>query len=92
MTVFYAPIEYDGEITGMLLGLYFAENYLRDMLTVSYFGELADAYLCSADGRVIASSGSNENDVFLPDLLLDGGLIGGASLKPDFGQIVCYNK
>ena len=77
MTVFYAPIEYDGEITGMLLGLYFAENYLRDMLTVSYFGELADAYLCSADGRVIASSGSNENDVFLPDLLLDGGLIGG---------------
>ena len=23
---------------------------------------------------------------------IDGGLVGGASLKPDFGQIVCYNK
>ena len=76
MTVFYAPIEYDGEIIGMLLGLYFAEDYLRDMLTVSYFGEPADAYLCSTDGRVIASSGSNANDAFLPDMLLDGGLIG----------------
>ncbi len=25
-----------------------------------------------------------------PDI--DGGLVGGASLKPDFGKIVCYNK
>ena len=23
---------------------------------------------------------------------IDGGLVGGASLKPDFGKIVCYNK
>ena len=75
MTVFYAPIEYDGEIIGMLLGLYFAEDYLRDMLTVSYFGEPADAYLCAADGRVIASSGSNANDAFLPDMLLSLSLI-----------------
>ena len=77
MTVFYAPVEHNGEIIGMLLGLYFAEDYLRDMLTVSYFGEPADSYLCSADGRVIASSSGSGNDVLLPDLLLGGGMIGG---------------
>ncbi len=76
MTVFYAPVEYDGEIVGMLLGLYFAEDYLRNMLTVSYFGEPADTYLCSSDGRVIASSGSNSNDDFLPDMLFNDGVIG----------------
>ena len=56
MTVFYAPVEHDGEITGVLLGLYFAEDYLRDMLTTSYFGEAAGVFLCTREGRVIASS------------------------------------
>ena len=35
MTVFYAAVEHDGDILGVLLGLYFAEDYLRDMLTAS---------------------------------------------------------
>ena len=76
MTVFYAPVEYGGRITGMLLGLYFAENYLQDMLAVSYFGEPAEAYLCAADGGVIASSSGSDNDGFLPDMLLRSGRIG----------------
>lgn len=36
-------------------------------------------------------SGSSAAELFAqPDI--DGGLVGGASLKPDFGKIVCYNK
>ena len=73
MTVFYAPVEHDGEILGVLLGLYFAEDYLRDMLTASYFGVLADTYLCTREGEVIASSGSNGLDQSLSELLLDSG-------------------
>ncbi len=58
MMVFYAPV-YDGqEIAGMFLGLYFAEDYLRDMLATSYFGEPADVFLCAKDGMVVANSGS----------------------------------
>ena len=75
MAVFYAPIEYDGEIIGMLLGLYFAEDYLRDMLTTSYFGEPASAFLCSPDGRVIASSGEDSCEQSLPELLLGNGSV-----------------
>ncbi len=73
MTVFYAPIEYDGKIIGMLLGLYFAEDFLREMLTTSYFGEPVDAYLCTRDGMVVASSGVVDHSQSLPDQLRSTG-------------------
>ena len=41
-------------LSHMLLGLYFAEDYLRDMLTTTYFGEPVDAFLCTQDGHIIA--------------------------------------
>ena len=40
--------------------------------------------------------GGSVNAATAPELFaqpdIDGGLVGGASLKPDFGKIVCYNK
>ena len=75
MTVSYAPIEYNGEPVGVLLGLYFAEDYLRDMLSTSYFGAPADTFLCSRDGMVIASSGGAGFDQPLLDALRDTGRI-----------------
>ncbi len=56
MMVFYAPIYRGKEIGGMFLGLYFAGEYLQNMLSTSYFGETADTFLCTTDGTVIASS------------------------------------
>ncbi|MEY8317683.1 response regulator [Oscillospiraceae bacterium 50-58] len=75
MMVFYAPIESDGEIIGMLLGLYFAENYLRDMLTISYFGEPVETFLCTQGGKIIASSNNSSFGCSLTDLLLESGSI-----------------
>ena len=75
MAVFYAPINYNGEIIGMLLGLYFAEDYLRDMLTATYFSEPVDAFLCTREGQIIASSNSEDHTQLLPDLLLESGNI-----------------
>ncbi len=66
MMAFFAPVYGDGEITGMFLGLYFAEDYLQDMLSTSYFGEQAAVYLCARDGRVIASS---SGEIYGQDLL-----------------------
>ena len=75
MMVFYAPIYSDQEIAGMFLGLYFAEDYLRDMLSASYFGEPADVFLCTRDGMVIANSGSRTYGDHLFTSLLEEGVI-----------------
>ena len=75
MTVSYAPIWQDGEAAGVLLGLYFAEDYLKEMLFASYFGEPADAFLCAPDGMVIASSNTASYDRPLLDALQDAGQI-----------------
>ncbi len=76
MMVFYAPLERDGEMFGILLGLYFAEDYLSQMLETSYFGETATVFLCTTEGRIIASSDSKSYDSRpLPDMLLEEGVI-----------------
>jgi len=75
MVVFYAPVKYEEETIGVLLGMYFAEDYLRDMLHTSYFGESADAFLCTREGRIIANSTGGNNDKLLPDILHDFGSI-----------------
>ncbi len=75
MMVFYAPIYSGKEITGMFLGLYFAEDYLRSMLETSYFGEAADVFLCTKDGKAIASSGKVTYGGDLMDSLAGSGII-----------------
>lgn len=60
MVAFYAPVYYEGEIIGVLRGAYLAEEYLRDMLVTTYFGEQANVYVCVPDGRMIASSNTAE--------------------------------
>lgn len=56
MASFYAPVYFDGEIIGVLRGAFLAEEYLENMLSVTYFGEKAAVYLCMPDGRIIAGS------------------------------------
>lgn len=75
MMIFYAPIYRREKIEGVLLGLYYAEDYLRDMLSVSFFGEDIEVFLCAKDGRVIASSGSEYYDSDLLTSLTEAGII-----------------
>ncbi len=75
MMVFYVPVYAGREITGMFLGLYFGEDYLRNMLAASYFGEAADVFLCSQNGEVIASSGDQIYGEGLVDSLTESGVI-----------------
>lgn len=61
---------------------------IRDCIAELYDEATADAIRIQYGGSVSASSAP---ELFAqPDI--DGGLVGGASLKPDFGQIVNYNK
>ncbi len=76
MMVFYAPLENDDETVGVLLGLYFARDYLQKMLTTDYFDVPADVYLCTSDGNVIANTNGEQSfDNPLPDHLYDNGVI-----------------
>jgi len=61
---------------------------IRDCIAEVYSDATAEAIRIQYGGSVSASSAP---ELFTqPDI--DGGLVGGASLKPDFGAIVNYNK
>lgn len=75
MVCFYAPVRYQGKVIGVLRGAYLAEEYLRDMLVTTYFGERADVFLCMPDGMVIASSDDNMHEGKLLDILAGSGVI-----------------
>ncbi len=75
MACFYAPVRCDGEIIGVLRGAYLAEEYLKNMLATTYFGERADVYFCTSDGMVIASSDDETHNGDLLEILLASGVI-----------------
>ncbi len=61
---------------------------IRDLIRELYGDETAEEIRILYGGSV---KGSNAAELFSKEDI-DGGLVGGASLKPDFGDIVNYNK
>jgi triosephosphate isomerase len=61
---------------------------IRDCIAEIYDTDTAEAVRIQYGGSMNASN--CKELLSKPDI--DGGLIGGAALKPDFGQIVNYNK
>ncbi|MDE6852438.1 MAG: sensor histidine kinase, partial [Lachnospiraceae bacterium] len=75
MVCFYEPVRYQGEIIGVLRGAYLAKEYLHDMLDTTYFGEKAGMFLCTSDGKVIASSNEMDGEEYLLDFMESNGVI-----------------
>ena len=76
MIRFYSPVRYDGKIIGVLWGAYMAEEYLAEMLAVSYFGEDANVFLCMPDQTIIADSTPQEyEEKKLGETLVQNGII-----------------
>ncbi len=75
MVCFYAPVRCRGEIIGVLRGAYLAEEYMKDMLATTYFGEAAIVHICMPDGMVIAGSDNEEHERNLVDMLTESGVI-----------------
>lgn len=75
MLCFYAPVRYEGEVIGVLRGAYLAEEYLKDMLDTTYFGETASVHLCMPDERILACSDSKSHEGKMVDILLEMGMI-----------------
>ncbi len=100
MVSFYAPVYYQGKIIGVLRGTYLAEEYLKDMLATTYFGEAAGVYLCMPDAEIIASSNNRERKGNLLTILTESGIIDGKtasaaeeSFKNDeTGAFICSSE
>jgi len=75
MLCFYAPVRYKGEIIGVMRGAYLAEEYLKDMLNTTYFGEKASVHLCMPDGGIIACSDTKDHNGKIIDMLLETEMI-----------------
>ena len=75
MACFYTPLRYEGKIIGVLRGVYFAEEYLKEMLETTYFGEAADVFLCEPNGMAIASSNGKIYSKRLVEAMVDDGTI-----------------
>lgn len=74
--MFYAPVQQDGEIIGIIRGSYVAEQYLNKILNTTYFGEFCPTWLCMPSGEVIASSDDQDyGEGSLPDVLASRGFI-----------------
>lgn len=58
LVTFYTPLRYQGEIIGVLNGIYHEEG-LNKILTTEFFGTQAKNYLCMSDGTVIFSCGDD---------------------------------
>ena len=79
---------------------YVGSHTVRAMLEAGYQVVVADNLSTGFRAAVPAACRFYEGDIrdaaFLARLFeqenIDGGLVGGASLKPDFGAIVNYNK
>ena len=81
MLCFYAPVRCKGEIIGVLRGVYLAEEYLKNMLAATYFGEEASVHLCLQDGTVIACSDKVAHEGNLIDMMTENDVI-----DPDTAQ------
>ncbi len=75
MACFYTPVKYNDEVVGVLRGAFLAEEYLKNMLSTTYFGENAQVFLCKPDGKIIASSDDATYNGYLLDILTDSNMI-----------------
>ena len=54
---FYTPVYYEGQIIGVLRGVFLAQVRMQQLLDSTFFGEEATTYLCLQDGTIIAGCG-----------------------------------
>lgn len=59
LMVFYAPIYVNGEIIGVLNGI-FREERINKIISTQFFGTQAKSYLCMEDGTVIFTCGDEK--------------------------------
>lgn len=70
VVIFYAPVECNGEIIGVLTGHYL-QSRVKDILHTTLFGEEAPTFLCMDDGTIVSRVGTESVGDSVDDNLLD---------------------
>ena len=68
---FYAPVYYEDEIIGIMVGFY-GEDYVRRLLEYDLFGYEGEGWLCARDGAVIGATRAEAPENYLTHLREDG--------------------
>lgn len=79
IVIFYTPVRYQGEIIGVLNGM-FREESLRKAISVKFFNADGTSMICMADGTVISSYGYGSPIENLLDGLTQGSGLSDESL------------
>ncbi len=79
IVIFYTPVRYQGEIFGVLNGM-FREETLQEAIAVEFFGADAKSMICMEDGTVISSYGYGSPAENLLDGLAQDGVASEESL------------
>ncbi|MBQ8081920.1 MAG: response regulator [Clostridia bacterium] len=61
---FYAPVYYEGEVIGVMVG-YYGEAYVKRLLDYELFGYSGEGWLCTRDGTVIGATADQEPENYL---------------------------
>lgn len=69
---FYTPLYYQGEIIGVLRGVYLAKARMQELLKSSFFGVDAAAFLCTSDGQLISENAAAEKFAIKWNAFLEG--------------------
>lgn len=74
MLTFYTPLYYDGEIIGVLTGMY-RESKIREIICKTFFDEQSRTFLCLHDGTIISSyNGGNTSESIFAEKNFNGEL------------------
>ncbi len=79
MFSFYSPVYYNGEIIGVLCGIY-RDSSMQEVISNDFFGVRAKTYLCLGDGTVITSSGDDNPPENMIELVKKSDMIDSDSL------------
>jgi len=73
LLMFYSPVFCEQETIGVMIGVFQASNRLTRLLQANYFGEKAELYLCTPEGRIVSSSLplDTREDIRISDLAAD---------------------
>lgn len=85
VAIFYAPLRYEGEIVGVLTGMY-REQELRDIVTTPFFDRDTPAYLCLTNGDVFSSSLPGNT---MKNIIQESGMLG--EIDEDQQELIAHS-
>lgn len=76
IVAFFAPVEFEGEVVGVVVSVY-QESTLTEVMTTNFSGEATPTYLCKPDGEIIAKAAPERPNAQYINEMFDSEDLGG---------------